>query len=315
MSIHISGSIAFDRIMSFPGHFEDHLLPDKLHMINVCFLIDRIEEKRGGTGANIAYNLCMLGIKPFLYATVGHDYKTSFKGDLEKMGINLDSVRVKDNELTACAYITSDSKGNQITGFSPAASMNALDESAYPKCKEGDWGIISPGNSDDMFLFSKFFKEKKVPYIYDPGQQIPAIDKEKHLSSIEGAEVFIGNDYEIELMSQITGESKAELLEKAKYVITTLGENGCQIATGHDVVNVPAPNVIKVADPTGAGDSFRAGLLLGLSNGLGMETSVKLGSIAAVFCIEQYGTQEHVFTSETFKKRYEENYGAFPKVW
>ena len=315
MSIHISGSIAFDRIMTFPGHFEDHLLPEKLHMINVCFLIDRIEEKRGGTGANIAYSLCLLGEKPSLYATVGHDYKASFRGALEDLGINLDSVHISEESLTACAYITSDKRGNQITGFSPAASMKPLDSGAYPKCKTGDWGIISPGNVDDMLLFSKHFKEKKIPYIYDPGQQIPAISKENHLTSIEGAEIFIGNDYEVELITQLTEHSKADLLEKAKYVITTLGENGCQIASGHDVVNVPAPKVDKVADPTGAGDSFRAGLLLGLSRGLDMESSVKLGSIAAAFCIEQYGTQEHTFTADTFKKRYEENYGAFPKIW
>jgi len=314
MSIHISGSIAFDRIMMFPGQFEDHLLPDKLHMINVCFLIDRIEEKRGGTGANLAYNLCLLGEKPTIYATVGHDYRGSFQTALEKMDVDLTNVRILEDSLTACAYITTDSKGNQITGFSPAASTNATEPSAYPKCKKGDFGIIAPGNVDDMFLFPKLFKEKEVPYIYDPGQQIPAINKENHLASIEGAEILIGNDYEIELISHVTEHSKSELLEKAKYVITTLGENGCQIACGHDTINVPAPTVDNVADPTGAGDSFRAGILIGLSNGFDMKTCAKLGSIAAAFCIEKYGTQEHFFTLETFGKRYEENYGAFPKL-
>lgn len=313
MSIHISGSIAFDRIMTFPGHFEDHLLPEKLHMINVCFLIDRIEEKHGGTAANIAYNLSLLGGNSSIYTTVGRDYRGSFQTALEKMNINLDAVHILEDSLTACAYITTDSKGNQITGFNLAALGTPTDPSRYPKCEAGDWGIVAPGNLDDMFMFPKTFKDKKVPYIYDPGQTIPAISKENHLACIEGAEIFIGNDYEIELVTQITEHSVVELLEKAKYVITTLGENGCQIANKHEIIHVPAPKVGVVADPTGAGDSFRAGLLLGLSKGLDMETSAKLASICSAFCIEKYGTQEHVYTLATLKERYEENYGAFPK--
>ena len=312
MAIHISGSIAFDRIMTFPGHFEDHLLPEKLHMINVCFLIDRIEEKRGGTGANIAYSLYLLGLTSSIYGSVGRDYRGACQDALEKMNINLDGVKILDDSLTACAYITTDSKGNQITGFNLAALNTPTERSAYPKCKEGDLGIVSPGNIEDMFNFPQYFKEKKVPYIYDPGQTIPAISKESHLSCIDGSEILIGNDYEIELICQITEHSKAELLERGKYIITTLGENGCQIDIGTESINVPAPIVSKVADPTGAGDAFRAGLLLGISKGLDIETSAKIGSVCSVFCIEKYGTQEHSYTLPMFKERYEDNYGTFP---
>ena len=278
MNIHVMGSVAFDRIMSYKGNFEDLLLPDKLHMLSVVFLIDRIEEKRGGTAGNVAYNLAMLG-----------------------------------EQARICAYITADQKGNQITGFSPAAMNTPADPSVFGAVKSGDFGIVSPGNIEDMGRFPQMFKEKNVPYIYDPGQQIPVVSKESHLASIEGAKILIGNDYEIALICERTECGKADLLDKAEYVLTTLGESGCLISQkGKDDILVPAPKISALADPTGAGDSLRAGLLKGLTSGFDVETSVKLGSICAAFCIEKYGTQEHYFSMESFRERYKENYGPCP---
>lgn len=315
MSIHIVGSIAFDRIMSYKGDINSLLLKDKdnYNTLSILMLIDRIEEKQGGTGANVAYNLAMLGEQPFLYTTAGYDFTTAYQKKLQDMHIHLDGVRVLAKELTACGYVVADSKGNLINCFSPAAMNTPCEAASLDAIKTGDYGIISPANVEDMARFPRLFKERKIPYIYDPGQQIPAVSKENHLANIDGAEILIGNDYEIALISELTGASKAELLSLAHYVVTTLGEGGCQISQkGKDDIVIPAPKIKGLADPTGAGDSMRAGMLKGLTMGLDIAASLELGSICSAFCIEQYGTQEHAFTLESFRARYEENYGSCP---
>lgn len=312
MTVHISGSIAFDRIMNFQGHFEDHILPDKLHILNVSFMMDSIEERKGGTAGNIAYNLCLLGEKPRVYAAVGRDFIGSYQHFLEKLGVIMDGIKIHEHSLTACAHITTDSKGNQITGFAPAAMSNPLPDEDFPKLSKNDIGIVSPGNLSDMSSLPRYFKEKGCPYIFDPGQQIPVIKKEDFREAIEGAFILIGNDYEIEMICNATDCSKEELLKSAEYVITTLGENGCLITHGTEAVNIEAVRNITALDPTGAGDAFRAGLIYGLGQGLSMEISAKLGSICASFTIEHVGTQEHVFDYRIFKERYENTYGTIP---
>lgn len=315
MSIHIMGSIAFDRIMSYKGDINSLLLKDKekYNTLSILMLIDRIEEKQGGTGANVAYNLAMLGESPFLYTAVGYDFRAAYQKKLQDMHINLDGVNVLEKELTACGYVVADSKGNLINCFCPAAMNNSCEETALSAIKAGDYGMVSPAFAKDMARFPQIFKEKKVPYIYDPGQQIPAVSKENHLASIDGAEILIGNDYEIALISELTGASKTELLNLAHYVVTTLGEGGCQISQkGKEDICIPAPKISALTDPTGAGDSMRAGMLKGLTMGFDVATSLKLGSICSAFCIEQYGTQEHYFTLESFRARYQENYGSCP---
>lgn len=315
MSIHIMGSVAFDRIMSYKGDINNLLLKDKEHYntLSILMLIDRIEEKQGGTGANVAYNLAMLGESPFLYTAAGYDFRAGYQKKLQNMHINLDGVRVLEKELTACGYVVADSKGNLINCFCPAAMNNPCDDAALMAIKTGDYGIVSPAFADDMARFPKLFKERRIPYIYDPGQQIPAVSKENHLASIDGAEMLIGNDYEIALIAEITGAAKEKLLNMANYVVTTLGDRGCQISQkGKEDILVPAPKISALADPTGAGDSMRAGILKGLTMGYDVETSLKLGSICSAFCIEKYGTQEHSFTMESFRARYAENYGHCP---
>lgn len=315
MSIHIMGSIAFDRILSYKGNINELILKDKdkYNTLSLLMLIDRIEEKQGGTGANIAFNLAMLGEKPYLYTAAGYDFVAGYQKKLLDMQINLDGVKILEKELTACGHVVADSKGNLINCFCPSAMNNSCNETALGAIKAGDYGIVSPAFADDMAKFPKIFKERKVPYIYDPGQQIPAVTKENHLASIDGAEILIGNDYEIALISEITGVSKEKLLNKCKYIITTLGDKGSSISQkGKADILVPAPKIKELADPTGAGDSMRAGLLKGLSSAFDLETSLKLGSICSAFCIEKYGTQEHHYTPETFRARYAENYGSCP---
>ncbi len=315
MSIHIMGSVAFDRIMSYQGNINELILKDKdkYNTLSLLMLIDRIEEKQGGTGANIAFNLAMLGETSHLYTAVGYDFTGNYQKKLLDMHINLDGVNIREKELTACGHVIADSKGNLINCFCPAAMNNSCNEAVLSVIKAGDYGIVSPAFAEDMAKFPKIFKERNVPYIYDPGQQIPAVSKEDHLTSIDGAEILIGNDYEIALISEITGLSKEELLEKCKYIVTTLGDKGASISQkGKADILVAAPKIAQLADPTGAGDSMRAGLLKGLTAGFDLETSLKLGSICSAFCIEKYGTQEHSYTLETFRSRYEENYGSCP---
>lgn len=315
MSIHLSGSLAYDRIMTFPGRFEEHILPEKLYILNVCFLIDRIEEKRGGTAGNIAFNLALLKERPRICASVGKDFE-EYARALEGMGLPLDGIRRLAQNFTACAYITTDQQGNQITGFSPAAMNTPCDPAFRPDVKPGDWAVVAPGNVDDMLDLPELYRSHGIPYIYDPGQQVPALGAERLVSGFTGAEALIGNDYEIELICKMTGLSKTALLDRVGWLITTLGENGSMLMKkGWDTPRrIAAVKVPAVADPTGAGDAYRAGLIKGLHSGLDMETSAELGAVCSSFCIEKYGTQEHGFTRETFSRRYEETYGPMPEL-
>ncbi|MCH5276808.1 MAG: carbohydrate kinase family protein [Desulfovibrionaceae bacterium] len=315
MSIHLSGSVAYDRIMTFPGHFEDHLLPEKLHSLNVCFLIDHIEEKRGGTAGNIAYTLALLKEKPCIYTCVGRDF-TGYDRALEALGISLAGIRRLEESLTACAYIITDKKGNQITGFSPAAMNTPCDPALYPKCAAGDWALVGPGNVEDMRALPALYRDTRTPYIFDPGQQVPALTPEALLEGFSGAALLIGNDYEIELIGTMTGLTRAQMLERVGCLITTLGGEGSEVARRDwDAPRRIAPiSVPRVADPTGAGDSYRGGLLKALHAGLDMETAARMGTVCASFCVEQYGTQEHSFSRESFVKRYEAAFGPFPAL-
>lgn len=315
MSIHLSGSLAFDRIMTFPGHFEEHLLPEKLHILNVCFLIDRIEEKRGGTAGNIAYNLSMFGEKPRIYSSVGKDF-SSYGKALKALGINLDGVRHLEENFTACAYITSDKKGNQITGFSPAAMNTPCDPAYQPKPVSGDWAVVGPGNVEDMVALSELYRASKTPYIFDPGQQVPALGPDALVSGLTGAFILVGNDYEIELISKMTGLDKAALLQRVDWLITTLGGEGSEIMCKEweRPRHAGAVKLTQVADPTGAGDAYRAGLVKGLHSGLDVEASAELGAVSASFCVEKYGTQEHTFTLQSFSERFEQTFGVMPQI-
>lgn len=317
MAIYVSGSIAFDRIMTFPGQFEDHILPEKLHILNVSFLIDRVEEKRGGTGGNIAYSLALLGETPRLYGCVGRDFDEYAKA-MNTVGVNLDGVRRLEETFTACCYITTDRKGNQITGFSPAAMNTPCDPAYYPKGGSGDWAIVAPGNVQDMVSLPEYFRAHSIPFIFDPGQQVIALSGEQLRAGLEGASCLIGNDYEVEVISKKTGLSKAELIQQVGYLIVTLGEQGSEVncRDWEKARYIKAVPVQEVLDPTGAGDAYRAGLLKGLHSGLDVEVSAELGSVCSSFAIEKYGTQEHSMTKESFSKRYESAYGPMPAlVW
>jgi adenosine kinase len=302
MDIIVSGSMAYDRIMDFPGHFSDHILPEKIHALNVCFQVDGMKEKFGGTAGNIAYALTLMGERPKISATIGRDYHQYFKW-LEKNGISNDTIKIIDNEFTASAYITTDKADNQITGFNPGAMKysSSLDfDKLHPK---ETLMIISPGNLEDMVNYPRFCKARGIDYIFDPGQSLPMLDAKGLIQTIEGCLILISNDYELDLIMSKTGFSKETLRRRARTIIVTLGELGSKVFTQEGEISVSAANPMRVEDPTGAGDSYRGGLISGLIRGKDIGQCARMGSVCASFAVECYGTQEYTFSPEEFNER------------
>lgn len=306
MNIFVSGSLAFDRIMNFPGKFVDVLLPDKLHILNVSFLIDSLVHKRGGTAGNIAYALALLGEKPRILATVGPDcgeYLTLLEG----MGLPMDGIKIIPGQQTAGCYLLTDNNNNQINGFHPAAMAFSC-EADLSHMNAGDWGIVSPGNVDDMINLPRSFKEKKLPYIFDPGQQIPALTPQAILDGVTGSAMVVANDYELEMICRATQKSREELRALTGHIITTLGAEGL-IFDNDPADRIAAVPVREVVDPTGAGDAFRAGLLKGLVQGLELRRAARLGATCAAYCVETSGTQAFTFTPEELAARHRAAFG------
>lgn len=313
MSIYVSGSLAFDRITTFPGKFEDHILMDKLHKINVSFMVTSMEERRGGCAGNIAYTLALLGEAPVILSGAGKDFD-AYAAVLTSLGLPLDGIRREADAFTALCYITTDLVSNQITAFYPGA-MSLSTGYTFPNLDaEKDIAIVSPGNMDDMRRLPAWYKEHGVPYIFDPGQQLPMFTGDELLAAIEGSLACITNDYELDMICKATGRSENELLGRTLWLVTTLGIEGQRVrgADGTDV-RVPIVPVHEVLDPTGAGDAHRGGLIKGLVHGLPMTEAAKLGAVTASYAIEKMGTQEHSYTRQEFAQRYESVFGPLPK--
>jgi adenosine kinase len=302
MNIIVSGSLAYDRIMNFPGHFADHILPEKIHVLNVSFTVDSMTENFGGTAGNIAYALSMLNEKPIVLVTIGRDYHRYFEW-LAKNGIAHDNIRIIEEELTASAYITTDQADNQITGFNPGA-MKHPSSFNFDSIDPGESiFIVSPGNLTDMMDYSAKCKARGIDYIFDPGQSLPMWDSRDLIRCIEGSMIMISNDYELELVMAGTGLDRKKLLQRTGTIITTLGEQGSRICTPDCEIDIPAIRPREVVDPTGAGDAYRAGLIKGLVQCRDMEQSARMGSVCASFAIECHGTQEYSFSLREFEER------------
>jgi adenosine kinase len=302
MNIIVSGSLAYDRIMDFPGYFSDHILPDKIHALNVCFQVNGLKEKFGGTAGNIAYALTLMGEKPVISATIGHDYQRYFAW-LTKNGISTEGIKIIDGEFTAGAYITTDLADNQITGFNPGAMRysSALDFDKFPP-KE-TIVIVSPGNLEDMMNYPCSCKARGIDYIFDPGQSLPLWEAKELVRAIEGCKILIVNDYELNLIFSKTGLDKEALLGLVGTIITTLGELGSKVSMPDSEIGISPAKAKKVEDPTGAGDSYRGGLISGLVQGKDIEQCARMGSVCASFAVECYGTQEYRFTPDEFRER------------
>ncbi|SKA77617.1 adenosine kinase [Paucidesulfovibrio gracilis DSM 16080] len=308
MSIYISGSLAIDRIMPFPGRFQDHILSDKIHILNVCFLVDGMEERFGGTAGNIAYNLALLGEKPTVLSCVGKDFDR-YERRMAELELPMDGVRVIDNDFTASAFITTDQSDNQITAFNPAAMRNPCEYDVSAIDPKDSLAIVSPGNVEDMIELPRKYRAAGIPYIFDPGQQITALSGEQLEDALTGAAILTTNDYELEMVMKATNMDKAQLLEKVGAIVTTLGEHGSSVLRSGEAVEIPICPATPVADPTGAGDAYRAGMLYGLSLGRDLPEACKLGAVCSAYCVERNGTQEHSFTLEEFTSRYEATFG------
>lgn len=307
-NIYISGSMAYDRIMDFPGRFSDHILPDKIHILNVCFTVNGMDEKFGGTAGNIAYSMGLLDEKPVIIATIGRDYANYFEW-LRKNNIPVDHIKIINEEFTAGAYITTDKADNQITGFNPGAMKHASEYAFSNDNADNAITLIAPGNLRDMQQYASLCRAKGIAYVCDPGQSLTQWEGRALIEWLNGSLVLISNDYELELIMKITGMDKKGLLGLTKTIITTLGEKGSVVSNGSEEIRVPSAKVDSVVDPTGAGDAYRAGLLKGIVAGKDMETASKMGSVAAAYAVEKYGTQEHTFTYKDFVQRYRENFG------
>lgn len=309
MHIFISGSLAYDRIMDFPGHFADHILPDKIHVLNVCFNINGLVEKFGGTAGNIAYTLAALGESPYIVATSGKDF-LRYEQWLTKNRLPTTWIKKIPEVFTAGAYITTDLDDNQITAFNPGAMAFEAELPPLNSDAAGSVVFIGPGNKTDMMSFADKARKARVPFFFDPGQSLNIWTRDEIREAVSGAQCFISNDYELSLFLQIAKWSMDTLYERVDVVITTRGPEGAVLDVQREKTLVPAVPIENVLDPTGAGDAFRGGLLKGYAMKMPWDICCQMGVVAASHAVEHYGTQEHQLDWNSFCSRYESHFGA-----
>ena len=302
----ITGSIAYDRIMNFPGYFKDNIMPDQIHDLNVSFFVNEFRESYGGTGGNIAYNLNLLETNFLTWANVGEDFK-NYKQWFLKNNIDISKIKVFEDQKTASAYIITDQTNNQIAGFFPGAMMESISLKPIP-LKNIELAIVAPQNPTDMVELPLLFKDNEIPYIFDPGQQVTSLSGEQLKQSINGSKVLIGNDYEIKLIQEKTKWTLEEIQKQTEILIITLGEKGSKIYTKNKEYNINPAEAENTSDPTGAGDAYRAGLIKGLIKKWPIEKIGKFAGLISVYTVEKYGTQTHKFTWSELEKRYRQNF-------
>jgi len=308
MNALICGSMAYDTIMVFHDKFKHHILPDKLHILNVSFLVPAIRKEYGGCAGNIAYNLKLLKEEPFIMATVGHDFEP-YALWLSQHGIASRYIKTLDDHYTGQAYITTDEDDNQITAFHPGA-MNFSHLNAVPIDSDITIGIVSPDGKQGMQEHAEQFAELGIPFIFDPGQGMPMFNGEELLHFLELANYATFNDYESELVQERTGLTLEQIAEKVDALIITLGSHGSKIYTQGGCIDIPVVAPAQILDPTGCGDAYRAGLLYGLMNDYDWEVTGRIASLLGTIKIEHSGTQNHTFTMTDFKKRYQQSFGS-----
>ena len=308
MSVLICGSMAYDHIMVFQDQFKNHILPDKVHILNVSFLVPEMRREFGGCAGNIAYNLNLLDTSLALpMATVGKDFE-SYAYWMDSHNINRKYIKVIEDAYTAQAFITTDLDDNQITAFHPGA-MNHSQENNISDVSSCSLGIVSPDGRDGMLKHAQQFTEKNIPFIFDPGQGLPMFNGEELIQFIEQANWVTVNDYEWQMMKEKTGLSKKEITEKVEALIVTRGGEGSHIYTKEGLIEVPIVEPESISDPTGCGDAYRAGLLYGLVNNMDIEIAGKIASLMGSIKISCHGTQNHTFTIDEFISQLESKFG------
>ncbi|MCD4705300.1 carbohydrate kinase family protein [bacterium] len=302
----VTGSMAYDRIMNFPGYFKDNIMPDQIHNLNISFFVNEFRESYGGTAGNIAYNLGLLQTNFTTWVNVGDDFKNYQKWFL-KNNIDISQIKIFDDQKTAFAYIITDQADNQIASFFPGAMMESINLQPI-SLKNVALAIISAQNPIDMVELPLLFKENEIPYIFDPGQQVTSLNGEQLKQSIRGSKILIGNDYEIKLIQEKTKWTLENLREETEILIITLGEKGSQIYTKNQKYDIKPAEAKNSSDPTGAGDAYRAGLIKGLIEKWPMKKIGRFAGLISVYTVEKYGTQTHEFTWAELEKRYQQNF-------
>ena len=303
----ICGSLAFDSIMVFHDHFKHHILPDKIHILNVSFLVPDMRREYGGCAGNIAYNLKLLGGEPVIMATVGEDF-APYQERLDQLGLTQECVRRVVGTYTAQAFITTDLSDNQITAFHPGAmSQSHLNDAG--SARDIKLGIVSPDGREGMLAHCEQFDRANIPFVFDPGQGMPLFNGDELMQMVRQAEYVTLNDYEAELLQARSGRTLEQLAREVKCLIVTQGGEGSRFHTEGKILDIPAAPVREVVDPTGCGDAFRAGLLYGIVNGLDWETTGRLASLMGAIKIESRGGQNHAPSRMEIETRFAESFG------
>ena len=307
MSTVVTGSIAFDYLMSFPGKFTEHFLPEHMNRVSLSFLVDSMDKRRGGCAPNIAYTLALLGERPRLMGTAGQDFG-DYRRWLEAAGVDTALVRQVDDKFTASFFCSTDSENNQIASFYTGAMANAA-ELSFRTVEGARMVIISPNDPAAMVQYAEECRTLRIPFIWDPGQQCARMNGDELRDGLDGSAIVICNDYEFELIRQKTGLDEDGVFARTGALIVTRGEHGSTVRYAAGEVAVPAVPPHHVVDPTGVGDAFRGGLLKGLALGAELDVCCRLGSMAATYALEHLGAQSHAYSWEEFRARYRTHFG------
>ena len=307
MNIVVTGSIAYDYLMSFPGKFTEHFLPEHMNRVSLSFLVDTMDKRRGGCAPNIAYTLALLGERPLLMATAGADFG-EFRQWLDAAGIDTSLTKQIPGKFCASFFCSTDQENNQIASFYTGAMADA-GQLSFRGHKDCGLAIIAPNDPGAMVQYAEECRTLGIKFIFDPGQQCARMSGGELREGVTGAAIVIVNDYELELLRQKTGLSEADILVEAGALIVTRGEEGSSVLTRGGRVDVAAVAPHRIVDPTGVGDAFRGGLLKGLAVGLPHDVSAQLGSVAATYALEHLGGLSHSYTWDEFKRRYQEHFG------
>jgi adenosine kinase len=307
MDILLTGSVAYDYLMTFPGLFKEQILPERLESISLSFLVESMSRQRGGVAPNIAYSMALLGERPHVMATVGEDFE-EYRAWLEAKGVDTTLMKVVPGVYTASFFATTDQASAQIASFYPGAMGHASSQSLKDLSSKPELVLVSPNEPGAMTKFAAEARELGIPYLYDPSQQVLRLDGKELARDMEGAQFLFCNDYEFGLISKKTNWSLDQVLDHVNILVITRGKDGADLYADNDTVHIPTVPEREIVDPTGVGDSFRGGFLAGYSRGFDWKLCGEIGSLAAVYCLEQNGPQSHTYTREEFVKRFREHF-------
>lgn len=307
----VTGTIAYDYIMNFPGRFGDHILAEKIHQINLSFIVDKFERRRGGTAGNVSYTMALLSSPHILFSVAGKDF-SEYKKTFRKLNVNLENVMIDKNNYTSTGFSMNDKTNNQIWGYFYGASEKIKNLNLQKVASKKDLLLVGPSGDRGSMSFVRQAIKLGIPYMFDPGFILTQINDLDLELGVKHAKYLIGNDYELNIIKQRVKNWKK--IFTTKIVITTLGEKGALIETSKKTYKIPIAIPQVIADPTGAGDAWRGGFLTGLQKGFDLQVCGQMGSVASAYAVENYGSQEHKYTKKEFETRYRQNFGSLIKL-